>query len=599
MVSKNFNAHTVHIPVMGIGFTIDTPVRVAHLGLSSVMSIGHDILIEKMRKHYCNLHNFPYEPITPDIEDYSAKRITAYLNLINIIVKDNFNKMIAEGYHKDSDVEKYIEMLPDYSVLKMNFIKFMETNPAEEDLKVWLKNNLIIGSIDVNIMTKVDKANYKNNELLPVEFNTAHIALRGYANSTLESSLVLSAGINPRLYGYMENFKDFYPDESGKLKKKITLKISDYRSALIQGKFLAKKGIWISEYRVESGLNCGGHAFATDGYLMGPILEEIKTKKESLIQTSYDLFSSALKDKNLFCPSVPPEVKITAQGGVGTAEEHQFLLERFDLDSVGWATPFLLVPEVTNVESHTRELLRIAEEKDIYLSNVSPLGVPFNSLRGNSKDVEKQSFIDKGRPGSACPDKYLSTNSEFTEKVICTASREYQNLKIKEVEANEPDSPERDVLIDKITEKSCLCIGLTTSVMHVNNMNMKVTGTGVAICPGPNIAYFSEIVSLKKMIDHIYGKINIMMRKDRPNLFIKELGLYLDYFRSLTDSFAINPTDVQQKQLTNFKNNLASGIAYYKEMFSNLKTSFADMKENILYELEMFEQMTQELYANC
>ena len=42
---------------------------------------------------------------------------------------------------------------------------------------------------------------------------------------------------------------------NGNLEKKVILKISDYRSALIQGKFLAKKGIWISEYRVESGLN--------------------------------------------------------------------------------------------------------------------------------------------------------------------------------------------------------------------------------------------------------------------------------------------------------------------------------------------------------
>lgn len=50
--------------------------------------------------------------------------------------------------------------------------------------------------------------------------------------------------------------------------KKVVIKVSDYRSALIQGKYLAKKGIWVSEFRIESGLNCGGHAFATDGYLL-------------------------------------------------------------------------------------------------------------------------------------------------------------------------------------------------------------------------------------------------------------------------------------------------------------------------------------------
>ena len=51
---------------------------------------------------------------------------------------------------------------------------------------------------------------------------------------------------------------------------------------MIQGNFLAKKGLWVSEYRIESGLNCGGHAFATDGFLLGPILEEFHQKKEQL-----------------------------------------------------------------------------------------------------------------------------------------------------------------------------------------------------------------------------------------------------------------------------------------------------------------------------
>jgi hypothetical protein len=36
------------------------------------------------------------------------------------------------------------------------------------------------------------------------EFNDAHAAVR--LNSTVVSSLVLSAGMNPRLYSYIENF---------------------------------------------------------------------------------------------------------------------------------------------------------------------------------------------------------------------------------------------------------------------------------------------------------------------------------------------------------------------------------------------------------
>ena len=92
-------------------------------------------------------------------------------------------------------------------------------------------------------MTKVDKKNYFKKEELPSEYNDAHAGLRGYANSDLASSVIFSAGMNPRLYGYIAQFNDFFPDESGYIKKKIILKVSDYRSAVIQGKFLAKKGI--------------------------------------------------------------------------------------------------------------------------------------------------------------------------------------------------------------------------------------------------------------------------------------------------------------------------------------------------------------------
>ncbi len=376
----NKNQHTFHVPVMGLGFTIDTPVRVAKYGISSVISIVDDILIEKMRGFYCEKLNVSYEPITEKDEDFRAKRITAYLNLIDDIVKDNFDELKNSFSEDRTEVEKYMDMLPDSSELKQKFYELVKNNKKVNDIKDWLHNNLPVGSIDVNIMTKLDKANYLKDEKLPSEYNDAHAALRGYANSKLSSSIILSAGLNPRLYGYFEMFEDFYPDENGNLKKKIVLKVSDYRSAIIQGKFFAKKGLWVSEYRIESGLNCGGHAFASDGFMMGPILDEFRVSRETLIQTIFEIYILALKNKNRICPQRPPDVKITAQGGIGTFEEHQFILDYYKLDSIGWGTPFLLVPEVTNVDKLTRQKLIEAKEKDLYLSKISPLGVPFNSL---------------------------------------------------------------------------------------------------------------------------------------------------------------------------------------------------------------------------
>ena len=433
---ENSNEHKFHIPILGIGYSIDTPIKVARYGISSVLSIVDDTLMKKLRKHYLTKFNKPYSPITNKEKDCRAHRITAYLNMVNDMVKEQFESLKNSAFESGSDINRYFEMLPDFSNLKIKYkemINSPDKNVASK-LQQWLRENMKPGSIDVNIMTKVDKTNYNSDgTTLPVEHNDAHAALRGYAQSELESSVVFSAGMNPRLYSYMEKFKDFYPRRDGSFKKKIVIKVSDFRSALIQGKFLAKKGLWVSEYRIESGLNCGGHAFATDGYLLGPILEEFKNKKDDLFESVRQLFLKALVKKDIPVNEENLDVDITVQGGVGKSSEQEFLMRHYGVKSVGWGSPFLLVPETMNVDENTLQKLSAAGENDIYLSGVSPLGVPFNNLRDNSKDLEKMERVNRGKPGSACTKKFLKFNSELSDRPLCTASRAYLDKKIKEL----------------------------------------------------------------------------------------------------------------------------------------------------------------------
>jgi len=581
--------HTFHIPVMGLSYTIDSPIKVAHLGISSVMSIFEHNFIEKMREFYSKKFNFPYEPITSKIEDFRAKRITSYLNLVDEIVKVKFESLKDSVAEKGEELEKYFDLLPTYSDVKQRFFKMVENNSSLKEIQKWLSDNLTIGDIDVNIMTKLDGENYKGKEKLPVEHNHAHAAIRGFANSKLNSSVVLSAGMNPRLFGYMENFEDFYPDSEGNFKKKIILKVSDYRSAIIQGKFFAKKGLWISEYRVESGLNCGGHAFASDGYLLGPILEEFKIKKEELLKTTYEIFTAALVRKDRIAPSVVPQVKLTAQGGVGTADEHQFLLNNYNLDSVGWASPFMLVPEATSVEENTFKILSDAKEEDLYLSKASPLGVPFNNVKGSTKDIERIELAQSDNPGSACPKKFLTFNKEFTEQPICTASSQYIKLKLDEIKNENLLEDEFKVKYDILTEKECLCNGLSNSSLLVNGLDVKMEGPTVSVCPGPNIAYFSGKISLKEMVDHIYGRLNILNTENRPNFFIKELKMYIDYLNDKFSEITGPISDKQIKYFDTFIKNMNDGIEYYKNLFEENKAKLKDVYEIAIKDLERLE----------
>ena len=571
MSIKN-QAHTFHIPVMGLSYTIDSPIRVAHLGITSVVSITDDELTERLRGFYSKKFLLPYREITKKCSDYRAERIKEYLNMLNKVVSKKFQEFKQELLENKATLENYITFLPDGSHLKSGLQKFIDDGiHMKEQLKDYLSEHLTAGAIDVNIMTKVDKENYENGEQLPVEFNDAHASLRGFAMSDLNSAVVLSAGMNPRLYSYFEQFPVFYPDVDGNLQKKIILKVSDFRSAMIQGNFLAKKGLWVSEYRIESGLNCGGHVFATDGLLLGPILEEFKTKKEELIQSAHALLTKALEAKNLPVPKEPMDLKITAQGGVGTAAEHDFLLQHYQIDSVGWGSPFLLVPEATSVDEETRNLLANAKEEDFYLSNISPLGVPFNTVKGMSNDFWKQKRIDNNKAGSSCPKKLLALNKEYDSEGMCTASKKFQDIKIAELEAHKENltAVEIEKRKTEIFEKACLCVGLVNAAYLENDMEIKGQQQGVVICPGPNLAYFDKIVSLSDMVQHIYGKSTFSVDANRPNMFIKELKMYMEHLYKGVEQGVESMTALQLKKWKSFQNNLQTGIDYYKELFTN------------------------------
>ena len=595
MTKNSKPLHNFHIPVMGLAYTIDSPIRVAHYGISSVISIADDELIEKMNAFYHQKFNLPYQEISQKVSDYRAKRITSYLNLADKIVKEKFENFKTELVESKESLENYIAMLPNKSEIKKGLQSLLDEGfHWKENIKNYIEKHLSAGAIDVNIMTKLDKDNFKNNEQLPVIFNDAHAALRGFANSTVNSSIVLSAGMNPRLFSYFEDFEVFFPDENNNLQKKITLKVSDFRSAMIQGNFLAKKGLWVSEYRIESGLNCGGHAFATEGLLLGPIMEEFREKKEQLVQSAHELMVKALEQKGKLIPEQPLDLKITVQGGVGTSEEHHFLLDYYKADSVGWGTPFLLVPEATSVDQATRELLINAKEEDLYLSHISPLGVPFNTLRGTTNEIIKQKRIQESKAGSSCPKKFLALNKDTQGNGICTASKKYQDGKLEELEAtkNILSIAHYEKAKQNITEKSCLCVGLANASYLENNIKIKGQDQGVVICPGPNMAYFDQEVSLSKMVQHIYGNTTILRNSNRPHFFAKELKMYIDYLKNDIQNIGSEINNAKTKKLTSFKSNLLEGIVYYQNLFESIP-DLESVKNEVINQFEHYKKELQ------
>jgi hypothetical protein len=577
---------------MGTGFMIDAPLRIAKYGISSVVSLVDDVLIEQMRKFHCEKAGEPYEEIPCRDDDARARRITAYLNLLDRLVRRQVELLQASPFEPGSEITRYFELLSDGPTARQYREMLSTADPVERaGRQDALRRLAAPGSIDVNIMSKGDRDLYRDGVKLPVKYSDASAAFRGFAESTLESSIVLSAGMNPRLYNYAAEFADFHPDAAGRLKKRVILKVSDYHSGAVQGKFLAKRGVWVSEFRIESGLNCGGHAFPTRGLLLGPILEEFQQRKAELIESLFAVYRKAIGGRG--CALEPPAVRITVQGGIGTAEEDRFLREQYGVDGTGWCTPFLLVPEVTNVDDeHLRKLCE-ATDRDVYLSDSSPFGLPFWNLRSSASERARQRRIDAGRPGSPCSKGYVRLfNIEFTERPICTASRQYQSLKLADLCGAELPEEQREALRENVLAKSCICHDLAGGATLKNGIDPAATP---AVCCGPNIVNFSRIASLEEMVGHIYGRCSLLSNPNRPHMFLRELALYVEYLDRELARRRVGLPSGTPEYFQESVENLRRGIDHYRRLADRLAVS---ERECFRGELDLLHDAVERLWPD-
>jgi len=572
--------HKFYIPVMGTGFTIDTPLKVARYGISSVVSLVDDVLIEQMRKRLTRDSGQDYQEICSNEEDSRAKRITSYLNMMDDMVERQMEKLRTSLFEKGSEICKYFEMLPE-SPLRSLYTKMQNTLDPEERarLQETLRRKITPGAIDVNIMTKLDLVGLSKGKDIGPKFSNAMSALRGYAQSHLRSSVVLSAGLNRKLFSYLAEFGDYFPDDVGEIRKRIVLKVSDFRSALIQGKLLARQGLWVSEYRIESGLNCGGHSFGGKGTLLGPVLAEFKEKRAQMREQLYEIWVTGLHNLGRSAPGTPLDFRVTVQGGIGTAEENELLEKTYQVDGMGWASPFLLVPEVVNIDEDHLQRIIAAGEDDVYLSETSPLGVPFWCLKTSTSEEHRRKLIRDGKPGSACTKGILAGNTEFTKAPICTASRAYQRRKLAELDNTELSAEARAEIERQIVAKACICCDLAGSATVPLGIEPDARTT---VCCGPNTVYFSRVARLREMVDHIYGRLRLPLKSNRPHMFLKELSLNLDGMKA---EMARRQKDFSSCNCSTDKvrENLLGGIRHYRDLASRL---VAGQKEEFSARLE-------------
>jgi hypothetical protein len=117
--------------------------------------------------------------------------------------------------------------------------------------------------------------------------------------------------------------------------------------------------------------------------------------------------------------------------------------------------------------------------------------------------------------------------------------------------------------VQAVYVKHCICDQLGNGALI--NLGIIKPEMPVEVCPGPNIAYFDRLYTLREMVNHIYGRGRSLVPADRPHMFTKDLVMSVDYFAKLAEKLA--PGDAKAlAYLSVFKSNLEDGLRYYQSL---------------------------------
>jgi hypothetical protein len=96
------------------------------------------------------------------------------------------------------------------------------------------------------------------------------------------------------------------------------------------------------------------------------------------------------------------------------------------------------------------------------------------------------------------------------------------------------------------------------------------------------------------MVDHIYGRTNLLRKGYRPHVFIKELWIYLRYLNEELAVKESEPVTKPEKYYRSFCKNMHDAVNYYRAKLDEILTSVPE-KALFLSELTQIEAEINEI----
>ena len=131
MFEVDAGRHSFTTPVMGIAFTIDSPLKLARYGISSTVSLVDDLFLEQMRKHHSARCGDDYVPIAKNAPNGRALRVTAYLDFLDRQVALQMKEIRSLPFEEGSDICRYFELLPE-SPLRTRYQEMLDCSDESE-----------------------------------------------------------------------------------------------------------------------------------------------------------------------------------------------------------------------------------------------------------------------------------------------------------------------------------------------------------------------------------------------------------------------------------------------------------------------------------
>jgi hypothetical protein len=162
-----------------------------------------------------------------------------------------------------------------------------------------------------------------------------------------------------------------------------------------------------------------------------------------------------------------------------------------------------------------------------------------------------------------------------------------------------PPSDTSDAKVQQVYVKACICDQLGNGALI--NLGISSGNAPVAVCPGPNIAYFDRLYTMREMVNHIYGRGKSLVPDNRPHMFSKDLVMSVDYFGKLAAKLEAGDAKALA-YLAEFKTNLEAGLEYYRDLVEEKPfpgENLASLKETMVQQGRRLQEFWKDAQAKA